>query len=57
MIAAEFLFANVAGLLPMLLISALADVIGIPTVLAGLSTVVLVTALLSFRVRPPRRAV
>jgi len=56
-IAAEFLFANVAGLLPMLLISALADVIGIPTVLAGLSTVVLVTALLSFRVRPPRRAV
>ena len=56
-IAAEFLIANVTGLLPMLMISGLADVIGIPTVLAGLSTVVLVTALLSFRVRPSHRGV
>ena len=54
-ISAEFLIANITGLIPMLLISGLADVIGIPRVLAGLSTVVLVSALLSFRVRPARR--
>ncbi len=54
-IAAEFLFANVAGLLPMLVISGLADFIGIPTVLMTLATLVTTTALLSFRVRPARR--
>jgi MFS family permease len=48
-ITAEFLFANIAGLLPMLVISSLADVIGIPEVLTGLTTLVLVSAVLSFR--------
>jgi hypothetical protein len=48
-ITAEFLFANIAGLLPMLLISSLADVIGIPEVLTGLTTLLLVSAVLSFR--------
>jgi hypothetical protein len=48
-IAAEFLFANVVGLIPMLIVSSLADIIGIPTVLLGLSITVLVSALLSFR--------
>jgi MFS family permease len=56
-ITAEFLFANVVGLVPMLLISSLADVIGIPAVLVGLSTLVITSALLSFRVRPSRRGV
>ena len=48
-ITAEFLFANIAGLLPMLVISSLADVIGIPEVLTGLTTLLLVSAVLSFR--------
>ncbi|MGQ9492979.1 MAG: MFS transporter [Anaerolineae bacterium] len=48
-ITAEFLFANVVGLIPMLVISGLADLIGIPIVLMGLTTVVIVSALLSFR--------
>ena len=56
-ISAEFLIANITGLIPMLLISGLADVIGIPLVLVGLSTVVLVSSLLSFRVRSSRRDV
>jgi Na+/melibiose symporter-like transporter len=50
-IAAEFLFTNVVGLIPMLLISSLADIVGIPMVLVGLTTLVVVSALLSFRVR------
>ncbi len=54
-ISAEFLFANVAGLLPMLVVSGLADVVGIPAVLMGLSLVVLTSALLSFRSRPSPR--
>jgi MFS family permease len=53
-IAAEFLFANVVGLIPMLIISGLADFIGIPAVLMGLSTVVLASSLLSFRSHPGR---
>jgi MFS family permease len=48
-ITAEFLFANIAGLLPMLLISGLADFIGIPEVLTGLTVLFLVAAVLSFR--------
>jgi len=48
-ITAEFLFANIAGLLPMLVISSLADVIGIPEVLTGLTTLLLISAVLSFR--------
>lgn len=48
-ITAEFLFANISGLLPMLLVSGLADFIGIPEVLTGLTTVFLVAALLSYR--------
>jgi len=48
-ISAEFLIANAAGLGPMLVISGLADIIGIPTVLGGLSAVVLGSALVSFR--------
>lgn len=48
-IAAEFLFANISGLLPMLVISSLADVIGIPEVLTGLTTLLLISAALSFR--------
>ncbi len=56
-IAAEFLFANVVGLIPMLIVSGLADIIGMPIVLLGLSTTVLVSALLSFRSwRWPREA-
>jgi MFS family permease len=50
-IAAEFLFANVVGLIPMWVISGLADLIGIPAVLLGLSTLVIASALLSFRAR------
>jgi MFS family permease len=48
-ITAEFLFANIFGLVPMLVISSLADVIGIPEVLTGLTTLLLVSAVLSFR--------
>ncbi|MGB9881047.1 MAG: MFS transporter, partial [Anaerolineae bacterium] len=48
-ITAEFLFANVIGLLPMLVISGLADLIGIPTVLTGLTALIMVSALLSLR--------
>jgi Na+/melibiose symporter-like transporter len=56
-IAAEFLFANVVGLIPMLIVSGLADIIGMPRVLLGLSITVLVSALLSFRSwRWPREA-
>ena len=54
-IAAEFLLTNLVGLLPMLVISGLADFIGIPTVLMGLATLVVTSALLSFRVRPTPR--
>jgi hypothetical protein len=46
-IAAEFLFANIVGLIPMLVISGLADLVGIPAVLLGLSVVVLASATLS----------
>ena len=53
-ISAEFLFTNIVGLLPMLLVSGLADLVGIPSVLVGLTTLVLASALLSFRVRPGR---
>ncbi len=49
-IAAEFLFTNIVGLIPMMLISSLADIVGIPAVLMGLTTLVVVSALLSFRV-------
>jgi MFS family permease len=48
-IAAEFLFTNLIGLIPMLLISSLADIVGIPMVLMGLTTLVAVSGLLSFR--------
>ncbi|MBC7261583.1 MAG: MFS transporter, partial [Chloroflexi bacterium] len=48
-ITAEFLFANVIGLLPMLAISGLADLIGIPTVLTGLTALIMMSALLSLR--------
>jgi len=54
-IATEFLFANVVGLVPMLVISSLADIVGIPAVLMGLTTLVITSALLSFRVRPSWR--
>ena len=54
-ISAEFLFANVVGLVPMLVISGLADIIGIPAVLMGLTALVISTALLSFRVSPSGR--
>lgn len=56
-IATEFLFANVVGLVPMLLISSLADIVGIPAVLMGLTTLVITSALLSFRVRPSWRGI
>jgi MFS family permease len=46
-IAAEFLFANIVGLIPMLVISGLADLVGIPAVLLGLSVVILASATLS----------
>jgi MFS family permease len=48
-ITAEFLFANIAGLIPMLLVSGLADVVGIPEVLTGLTLVFLIAAFLSYR--------
>jgi hypothetical protein len=54
-IAAEFLFANVVGLIPMWVISGVADLIGIPAVLLGLSTLVMTSGLLSFRARPSWR--
>jgi len=50
-IAAEFLFTNIVGLIPMLLISSLADIVGIPAVLVGLTTLMMVSALLSFRAK------
>lgn len=50
-IAAEFLVANIVGLVPMLLISGLADLVGIPAVLMGLSVVMLTSAVLSLRLR------
>ncbi len=53
-IATEFLFTSVVGLVPMLLISSLADIVGIPAVLAGLTILVITSALLSFYVRPSR---
>jgi len=48
-ITAEFLFANIAGLIPMLVVSSLADFIGIPEVLTGLTVLILISAGLSFR--------
>jgi len=54
-ISAEFLFANVAGLVPMLVISSLADIVGIPAVLVGLTILVITSALLSLRGRPSGR--
>jgi len=56
-IAAQFLFINFVGLIPMLLISGLADLIGIPKVMLGLSILTLFSALLSLRVRPALREV
>lgn len=54
-ITAEFLFANISGLIPMLFISGLADFIGIPEVLTGLTILFFVSAGLSFRYgRQPR---
>jgi len=50
-IAAEFLAANIVGLVPMLIISGLADLVGIPAVLMGLSVLILASALLSLRIR------
>jgi len=38
----------------MLLISSLADIVGIPAVLAGLTVLVVTSAVLSFHVRPSR---
>ncbi len=55
-ITAEFLFANIMGLLPMLVISGLADFIGIPTVLTGLTALIIISALLSLHISLlPRR--
>ena len=54
-IAAEFLVANIVGLVPMLVISGLADLVGIPAVLMGLSVVMLTSAVLSLRIRLRRK--
>jgi MFS family permease len=54
-ISAEFLFSNVAGLVPMLVISSLADIVGIPAVLVGLTILVITSAVLSLRGRPSGR--
>lgn len=51
-VAAQFVFINFVGMVPMLLISRLADLIGIPKVMFGLSILTLVCAALSFRARP-----
>jgi len=48
-ITAEFLFANVFGLVPMLIISGLADVVGIGEVLFGLATLVMAAVIFSVR--------
>ncbi len=50
-IAAEFLFTNIVGLIPMLLISTLADIVGIPAVLVGLTTLIVASALVSLRAK------
>jgi MFS family permease len=50
-IAAQFLFINFVGMVPMLVISRLADLIGIPKIMFGLSILTLVSAVLSFRAR------
>ncbi len=54
-ISADFLLANIAGLAPMMAVSTLADYIGIPNAIMGLSGVLLASAFLSFRVRRQER--
>ena len=49
-IAAQFIFINFVGLVPMLVISGMADLIGIPKVMLGLSALTLASALLSLYV-------
>ena len=50
-IAAQFIFINLVGLVPMLVISGLADLVGIPKVMLGLAVLTLASSLLSFRLR------
>ncbi len=50
-IAAQFIFINLVGLVPMLAISGMADLIGIPKVMLGLAALTLASSLLSFRLR------
>ena len=54
-IAAQFLFTNLINLPPTLVIGGLADYVGIPKVMLGIATLVIASALVSFRVRPARR--
>ncbi len=49
--AAQFIFINLVGLIPMLVISNLADLVGIPKVMSGLAVLTLISSLLSFRLR------
>jgi MFS family permease len=49
-IAAQFIFINFVGLVPMLAISGMADLIGIPKVMLGLAALTLASSLLSLRV-------
>jgi len=54
-IATQFLFTNLIGLLPMLVVGGLADYIGITRVMLGLAMLVIGSAVLSFRVHTTRR--
>jgi len=47
--AAQFLFINFVGLIPMLAISGMADLIGIPKVMFGLAILTLFSSVLSLR--------
>jgi MFS family permease len=49
-IAAQFIFINFVGLVPMLAISGMADLIGIPKVMLGLAALTLASSFLSLRV-------
>jgi len=54
-IATQFLFTNLIGLLPMLVVGGLADYIGITRAMLGLAMLVIGSAVLSFRVHTTRR--
>ena len=50
-VLATVMVINLVGLVPMLVISGLADLVGIPKVMLGLAVLTLASSLLSFRLR------